>query len=456
MRSASGNRKRRIENYIGLHSKPGLRTMKANLRFSNSPILNGGNPSVPHRDLLHSIKDFVLSWFDWFKHTGFGPSPVAYPKSHSNSTHTLMNKTGAANDIVLAIAADWATDTIQAEAIGILMGDKKPDYTIHLGDTYYTGSKDEINDNFLDPQKKIWPSGSCGTFALLGNHEMYSKGEFYMGMIKGNYSSSFGVCVQHKYQNQEAPFFCLQNDNWCILGLDTGYQSISGIHLPPDNTDLKLPDELINWLRDKQNGPNLSKKGIVILTHHQYTSAFEDDLCFMNPANQLSEFIDSDKEVIWLWGHEHRFSMYDKYQQPTSNGKKYITAHGRCIGNGSMPIEIDKTAVDSSRASTYKLVLYDNRKAATLDSGTNVGFNGYALLNLKDRDLEILYYTSYYDNNTDNLTEQLVIKELWQTDNNGNISNVAIIDGTAAVSGKSSLTYYGKFSPPINLKSQII
>ena len=58
------------------------------------------------------------------------------------------------------------------------MASLDPDITIHLGDVYYTGEKEEYTDYFFPD----WPLDNHpehGTFLLNANHEMYSGGYDY-------------------------------------------------------------------------------------------------------------------------------------------------------------------------------------------------------------------------------------------------------------------------------------
>jgi hypothetical protein len=44
--------------------------------------------------------------------------------------------------------------------------------------------------------------------------------------------------------------------------------------------------------------------------------------------------------------------MYGKYRYPHEGEKKYVTAYGRCIGNGGMPVELNSShAVDPKNLS---------------------------------------------------------------------------------------------------------
>lgn len=79
-------------------------------------------------------------------------------------------------EVSIAIAADWATNTLESIHIAREINKKNPAFTIHLGDTYFVGEPDEIAANFLPINDSIWPRGDIGSFAVLGNHEMYARG----------------------------------------------------------------------------------------------------------------------------------------------------------------------------------------------------------------------------------------------------------------------------------------
>ena len=88
-------------------------------------------------------------------------------------------------DIIrIAIAGDWGTGTDQAFNIAKLISQTNPDYTIHLGDVYYVGDLPEIEEKCLGQPRDgfdgiSWPKGAKGSFALNGNHEMYTNGGPY-------------------------------------------------------------------------------------------------------------------------------------------------------------------------------------------------------------------------------------------------------------------------------------
>ena len=57
-----------------------------------------------------------------------------------------------------------------------------------------------------------------------GNHEMYALGKAYFKIMLqtlGMREPSTG-----QVRPQKASFFCLENEHWRIIGLDTGYNSV--------------------------------------------------------------------------------------------------------------------------------------------------------------------------------------------------------------------------------------
>jgi hypothetical protein len=140
--------------------------------------------------------------------------------------------------------------------------------------------------------------------------------------------------------------------------------------IPGVGADCKLENELMNWLRTTVK-PKERPRATILLTHHQYFSAFESG--YTRPAKQLMEFF-ADQDVIWLWGHEHRFAVYGKYRDGAMN------AYGRCQGHGGMPVEMKASKQRARSALQY----YDNRTYATYE-GSTIGFNGFVNLEIADK-----------------------------------------------------------------------
>lgn len=297
----------------------------------------------------------------------------------------------------IAIAGDWGTGTFEAASVAKNMCDCKPHYSLHLGDVYYMGERGEVEENCLgkpahDYDGVRWPLGSRGSFALMGNHEMYSGGQayFFTFLPKLGLFAADGSVKDH----QRASYFCLETDHWVILGLDTGYHSggfpffagIPGINrIPRLNVDARFDEQMLAWL--KQTIEMLQKKGsgeksILLLTHHQPFSAFEPP--FTKPAEQLAElgFLDG-KEFVWLFGHEHRFAVYTLQTIATT-----LRAHPRCIGHGGMPVKVKNVQLPDPR------ILYFDPRTHPIDKDhprTMVGFNGHVVAIFHDDQLTLEY-----------------------------------------------------------------
>jgi len=354
-----------------------------------------------------------------------------YNNSEDKGVYQMKNHLGA-DEVIIALLSDWATNTRESDDIAKAADSFNPDYTIHLGDTYYTGTKKEVEENF--GPEGWWRNGRVGAFALPGNHEMYSNGKAYFK----NLLPKMGIKDGNNHTQQGASFFCLENEHWRVIGLDTGYYSLKGFFGLTPNTELQLHDEQVAWLKDIVH---LEKdmRGIILLSHHQYCSSFVSldkndkiftDDEFQNPAVQLAKLIGTDRPVLWFWGHEHRMSVYGCYQC-----KDGIKAFGRCIGHSGMPTEILPDAnvfrTDDFRkqaGDSRKLVLFDNRFRTTIDN-TSVGHNGYVLLKLNKEKL----VAEYYDENSKILSEE------WSVDlTTGKLNGISITDFTGGPYPSSS------------------
>jgi hypothetical protein len=288
-----------------------------------------------------------------------------------------------------------------------------------------------------------------GSFALAGNHEMYSSGTDYLAMIQ-NSLRQFGERLSPGtgWTGQELPFFCLQSEHWSFIGLDTGYNCLQTawykriFNLHPNDLQLLLPELLMEWLR--ANPAILDpRRGIVLLSHHQYATAFNDENEFTNPAKQLKELL-GDRKVVWIWGHEHRWAVYGQYQLSPD----HIVCCGRCVGNGSMVDEhLPERSLDPVKAVSRKLEVRDNRVADTFPfnkKDVDVGYNGYLQMEVDGTDLRMTYRAAYWNGNdhTKQYNEPL-FTETWRVDQaTGSTNQISSADLTIdPVTGASGLSY---------------
>lgn len=334
----------------------------------------------------------VLGWIFHYLKSRIGRKHpfMDYSNSGSNGVFAMRSASspGNSDDIKMVLAADWATDTAESDHIAALMKKEDSDYSIHLGDTYFVGAPDEIQCNFLVANAP-WPRGGSGSLALPGNHEFYSNGAPYFDQLL---PQMFVRTGDNATQTQAASFFCLQNDYWRVIGLDNGYYSVGKLIIEfIIRPDAHLDPKLIAWLKKEVATDPNDKRGLIILSHIQYCSAFEPQ--FPRAAETLKEIFGAEKEVIWLWGHEHRFSVYGRYQS-----EKGIAAYGRCIGHAGMPVEIGKVrqgqeiykGPDPQKMKGCELVFFDNRKKGIIED-TILGHNGYVLLSLAANKAKLEY-----------------------------------------------------------------
>lgn len=321
---------------------------------------------------------------DYLKYAFKRKHPFAtYPTSGNQGVYG-MRASDAGQVFRISISGDWGTGTAEAARVASAMNSFHPDYTIHLGDVYYVGDTPEVNENCLGQtvsgyQGVMWPKGKVGSFSMNGNHEMYANGNAYFD----TFIKMLGVPASED-KIQLASFFCLENEYWRLLGLDTGYNSaglpILGAipivnRIPFVGADCKLEDGLIQWLRATIQ-PKRKPLPTIVLTHHQCFSAFERG--YPRPAKQLAEFF-AGQEVVWIWGHEHRMAIYDRY---TVAG---IPMYARCVGHGGMPVELK--AVSNT---DMPLQYYDRRVYATYDNA-KVGINGFLNIELAGNKVTLDY-----------------------------------------------------------------
>jgi hypothetical protein len=136
------------------------------------------------------------------------------------------------------------------------------------------------------------------------------------------------------------------------------------------------------------------------------------------------------RDILWLWGHEHWFSIYGPNK--LENGSNIFA---RCVGNSGMPVEINKKKQPKSPKSSEvlngvnrNLVLYDNREREILGGKIALGYNGFCTLNFEANKLTI----NYYDDNNKQDQPRKILQEEWTVDiTTGKLKGINIVDLTA-------------------------
>jgi len=370
--------------YLQKQAQPKIPRSRASAaKPSAYPLLAAFAP----KNLWKWISEYLRHRFGW-KH----PFPHYDGKDGDTGVYRLKGTDG---EVRIALAGDWGSGTDEAACVAQRICEYQPHYSIHLGDVYYVGDAVEVGENFLgdpNPASKYtpceWPKGSEGTFALNGNHEMYARGIGYFDFMLPK------LGIRGNVHGQRASYFCLENNHWRIIAIDTGYKSVG---LPVIEyvlqPDCSLPQELVDWLRTVVRPNSEDPRGIIILSHHQYYSRF--DCCYPKPARQLAEFF--TRPVLWLWGHEHRLVIYRE-----AGIKGGVRAFGRCIGHGGMPVDLPTAAARHD----YAVEFVDDRPYPN-DENLCVGFNGFAEMTLSGNGLTLVYV---------DLNGTRVFSESWTTD----------------------------------------
>jgi hypothetical protein len=246
------------------------------------------------------------------------------------------------DETTIAVVGDWGGGNDAAQAIAEQIKAIKPNHIIHLGDVYYAGTPKEINERFLT----FWPTPAepGKSFALNSNHEMYSGGYGYFDVTLPKFK-------------QPASYFSLSNQNWRLIGLDSGY----------DEHDLHPPQA--DWLKTQLVDDGRKN---ILFSHHQLFSAYETATDCSKLQAKVQPFLDAGKIYGWIWGHEHLCVAY----------KQFMGIKGVCLGNGCFPYNPPQGKPDN--------VEWMNNRAQPNDPDYR-GIHTFAMLKVTPAQIEIQY-----------------------------------------------------------------
>ena len=307
---------------------------------------------------------------------------------------------GPATGVKIGAAGDWGSGTCESNTVANLMSQDSPDLTFHLGDVYYVGDQEDFHYNVMgiDPppyrqQKGVrFPKGSHTTFLMAGNHEQISG---MNGLVYAGYN----------YSGQKTNFGAWFSDHWRFIALDTGYLSIptrpDGERIMSKETPAPLPNEVVEWLNTTLNlGDPKDKRGIVLMSHHFPYSDFEK--AYLGAAQQLNDILPVDRTVVWFFGHEHRFALYeklkikanDKNSRLLGNAKHFTSKYalyGRMVGNGGYRIHPE---APKRHKKNLKIKAWDMRTYQEIPHDQKLGFHGYFKILVNSDKLLVTYVSA--------------------------------------------------------------
>jgi Calcineurin-like phosphoesterase len=229
-----------------------------------------------------------------------------------------------ADDALIVLVGDWGAGNAGARAVGTQIrtelqkaGDREV-HLIHLGDVYYSGERWEARQRFLDP----WPiqpgdPGRWHSWALNGNHDMYSGGHGYFEVI----------LADDRFRLQRTPdgrgisCFRLYNDHWQFLALDSAWDAHLIMHQGRDGF---ISAKQAEWVRACLEPPQ--DRRTVLLTHHQLKSRHHH--VSGNLGTRLGAVLADPGLDAWIWGHEHLCMKFAPLAQ---------LSYALCAGHGALP-----------------------------------------------------------------------------------------------------------------------
>jgi len=249
-------------------------------------------------------------------------------------TQPVALQPGSDGQVRIAIIGDWGSGKYSLNGLADKNGPAfavmdtlcklmpPPDYLIHMGDTYYSGTganrspaREEAHNliDVLEQYPSLAKRGCC--FALNSNHEMYG----------GSYGYFRSALSHRLFSSQEGcSYFALEFENWIIVGIDSAYFDLSTLYMAGG-----LGDEIDNPQYEFLRQISASGKKVILLSHHTGLStdgASSSDYLWHDVTGVV-------RPDCWYWGHTHLGAAYSSkaYSGPIKT---------RCIGHSSMPFAI--------------------------------------------------------------------------------------------------------------------
>ncbi|MBL4615063.1 MAG: metallophosphoesterase [Magnetovibrio sp.] len=323
-------------------------TYQALMHFAPTSIISPAHLSQ-FISLQHVSKDGTLWAFEKYAQLDGGwltagvnyainlldPESIYHP--YPTPDQAYKHDIGTGNEsLSLAIIGDWGTGAYgndfggQGPAIAVMNAVRalKPDYAVHLGDVYYSGSDERLpqheEQNFLVDQWNTGLTAGGTNFTINSNHEMY-------GAAQGLIGVALAPTTPFAHQNK-TPYFALNFGQWVIIGLDSAYFDPSTLYMDGalGNSTNTQQQEFVQSLGD------LSQKKVLVMTHHNPMS-FDGKTISSNKKagiglwDGMTELLGKQPDA-WYWGHLHLGVAYNENSILGATGTTC-----RCVGHGAIP-----------------------------------------------------------------------------------------------------------------------
>ncbi len=288
---------------------------------------------------------------------------------------------GTDGKVRIAIIGDWGSGAYQLNGLQNPKGpacavmeildrlETKPDYLIHLGDTYYAGTGPNRAPHGEEAQNlaamlhnypALAKAGKC--FTLNSNHEMYggAHGFFDVALTDPLFSAQRGCS-----------YFALEFGNWIIAGIDSAYFDPSALYMDGGLGGRSNPQyAFLAQIAQKQ----AQGKKVILMSHH--TGISTDGASTNEPLWSDVTVTGKLKPDYWYWGHTHLGMVYNAR---AASG----AVNARCIGHGSMPFAVPPGMENCANVSWYsKTPLSEQAMLAALWYSRPRAANGFAMLTL--------------------------------------------------------------------------
>lgn len=330
-----------------------------------------------------TLKNTVLNHLPRWMGAGFGIAEFV----RADWSEPLPLQAGADGRVRIAILGDWGSGTYALPGLpdpdgpacavmDTLAGlDAPPDYLIHLGDTYYSGTgpnrspSGEVADNLVGILRRypaLARTERC--FTLNSNHEMY-------GGAYGYYRTALADPL---FAGQRGcSYFALEFGEWIVAGIDSAYFDPSSLYMdgglgnPADDPQFQFLAQLA-----------ASGKRVILMSHHtglQTDGSAPSKYLWHDVTRMLTP-------EYWYWGHTHLGMVY--------NGTSLANpVKARCIGHGSMPFAVPPGMQGNTRVDWYSQTPLVEAAALQVPYYTRPrARNGFAVLTLSADGIEERIY----------------------------------------------------------------